>query len=57
MLTKQKVVLEFLWRLDETAAYGDEDQRYWYMDPDAWEDMGKPAKITVTVEAGDRLNG
>lgn len=56
MLTKQRLVLEFLWRIDEKVAYGDEEQRYWYIDPGAWEDMGKPEKITLTIEPGDRLN-
>jgi hypothetical protein len=56
VLTKQKVVLEFLWRLDERVVYGDEEHRYWYMTPDVWEDMGKPEKITVTITPGDEPN-
>ena len=46
--------------LRRTAAqvYGDEEG-HWvlWLDPDVYEDMLQPERITVTVELGDRLNG
>lgn len=57
MLTKRRLILDFLWRVDNQVAYGDEDGRNWMMGVLAWEDMGKPEKITVTIEPGDLLNG
>lgn len=38
-------------RLDE-----DGQRRVVELESDAWEDMGRPHTITVTIEPGDRLN-
>lgn len=60
MLTKQSLVLDFVWLVDDKATFSYDDggnMVFWAVDGQAWADMGQPRKITVTIEPGDRLNG
>ena len=59
MLTKQDILMAFMWVVDDWAkfTYGDDsDPSYFSMSKEAWEDMGQPKKITVTIQPGDLLN-
>lgn len=59
-LSRQRHLAEFLWQVDENVAfsYGDEDAlSFFVMKADAWQDMGKPAAITISVTPVDSLNG
>ena len=59
-LTSIKYLGAFLWRVDDHAvySYGDDDHPVYFTLPAvSWEDMGKPATITITVIPGDTLNG
>jgi hypothetical protein len=33
-----------------------ERRHQFFLDPNVWNDMGRPQQVTVTVEPGDRLN-
>ena len=60
MLTKQDILMTFMWVVDEWAkfTYGDDSNpSYFSMSKEAWEDMGQPRMITVTITPGDSLNG
>lgn len=59
MLTQQRIVMTFMWVVDEHAkfTYGDDsDPSFFSMSREAWQDMGQPRVITVTIEPGDTLN-
>ena len=59
MLTQQRIVMTFMWVVDEHAkfTYGDDsDPSFFSMSREAWQDMGQPREITVTIEPGDTLN-
>ena len=59
-LTKSQSVMTFMWLVDDKAkfTYGDDsDPSFFSMSSEAWEDMGQPRVITVTIEPGDLLNG
>lgn len=60
-LTKTVTVLDFIGVDAEGmpiyCALGDETRSHAVaVDPDVWEDMGRPDAITVTIEPGDLLN-
>ena len=58
-LVRSQVVMTFMWVVDDHAkfTYGDDsDPSYFSMGKEAWEDMGQPKKITVTIQPGDLLN-
>ncbi len=58
-LTKSTTIMVFMWLVDDKAkfTYGDDSNpSYFSMSAEAWEDMGQPRTITVTVEPGDLLN-
>lgn len=51
--------MTFMWLVDDHAkfTYGDDsDPSFFSMGKEAWEDMGQPREITVTIEPGDMLN-
>lgn len=59
-LTSTRTVMTFMWLVDDKAkfTYGDDSQpSFFSMSGEAWEDMGQPREITVTIEPGDKLNG
>lgn len=52
--------MTFMWLVDDKAkfTYGpDADPSFFSMSEEAWQDMGQPRTITVTIEPGDSLNG
>lgn len=58
-LTNQRLLATFMWLTDDRAIYwyGDEDAPFYFpMDKEAWEDMGKPAEVTLDITPGDLLN-
>jgi hypothetical protein len=58
-LTKSRIVMTFMWLVDDKAkfTYGDDsDPSFFSMGAEAWNDMGQPKTITVTIEPGDSLN-
>lgn len=60
MLTNQKFLMTFMWLVDDKAKYtygDDSNPSFFSMSQEAWEDMGSPRQITVTIEPGDTLNG
>lgn len=59
MLLTSTMTGSFLWQVDDNAvfAYGDEHTpTFFTIKAGAWEDMGKPDKITILVTPGDNLN-
>lgn len=59
-LQKSQHLMTFMWVVDEHAkfTYGDDsDPSFFSMSREAWQDMGQPRVITVTIEPGDKLNG
>ncbi len=60
MLTSQRTVFSFMWLVDKLATFTDGedegDPRFFFLTAEAWEDMGEPTTITVTVQPGDLLN-
>lgn len=60
MLTRTRIAMTFMWLIDDHAkfTYGDDsDPSFFSMGAEAWQDMGQPRVITVTIEPGDLLNG
>lgn len=60
MLTQSRILMSFMWLVDDKAkfTYGDDsDPSYFSMGEEAWNDMGQPREITVTIEPGNQLNG
>ncbi len=58
-LTKITTIGHFLWQVDANAvfSYGDDHTpTFFSIDATAWEDMGKPETITITITPGDELN-
>ena len=58
-LTKSRICMSFMWLVDDKAkfTYGDDsDPSFFSMSEEAWQDMGQPREITVTIEPGDILN-
>ena len=58
-LQKSQHLMTFMWLVDDKAkfTYGDDsDPSFFSMSGEAWEDMGQPRTITVTIEPGDILN-
>ena len=58
-LLNQRVLMTFMWLVDEMAkfTYGDDSNpSFFSMSGEAWQDMGQPKTITVTIEPGDLLN-
>lgn len=53
-LTKSETLMQ---RLAHTTAFYSDSGTSLLMDPDLLEEFGFPNEITVTVEAGDTLNG
>lgn len=59
-LTQSRILMTFMWLVDDKVkfTYGDDsDPSFFSMSGEAWEDMGQPRTITVTIEPGDLLNG
>ena len=59
MLTESRVLMTFMWLVDDKAkfTYGDDsDPSFFSMSGEAWTDMGSPRQITVTIQPGDLLN-
>lgn len=60
MLTKHKIILAALSLPSPWPTFtvdGDpSSMEVYYLDRGVWEEMGRPAAITVTVEPGDTLN-
>ena len=59
-LTRTRIAMTFMWLIDDYAkfTYGDDsDPSFFSMGAEAWNDMGQPRLITVTIEPGDLLNG
>lgn len=60
MLFSHRTLMTFMWLVDDKAkfTYGDDsDPSFFSMSEEAWQDMGQPKVITVTIEPGDLLNG
>ena len=60
MLTKSQILMNFMWVVDDHVkfTYGDDSNpSFFSMGAEAWNDMGQPRVITVTIEPGDALNG
>lgn len=59
-LTRSRIVAWFKWAAAGTALFEYEDAnelgRPFVLDEVAWQDMGKPERITITIEPGDLLN-
>lgn len=59
MLTKHQAVLDMVYATNESVcmrAQPFDDYPMVTFTRQAWEDMGEPQTVTVTVEPGDRLN-
>ncbi len=60
MLTKTVIIGSFLWAVDDNSVFsygGDDTPTFFTIPTGAWEDMGKPERITITITPGDGLNG
>lgn len=58
-LTQLRFTMTFMWLVDEHAkfTYGDDSNpSFFSMSQEAWEDMGSPREITVTIRPGNLLN-
>lgn len=58
-LTRQEHLASLLWQVDDRVVfeYGDElTSLFFYMDAEAWQDIGQPKSITITIQPGDHLN-
>ena len=59
-LTQSRIVMNFMWLVDDKAKFtydSDADPSFFSMSGEAWNDMGQPKSITVTITPGDSLNG
>lgn len=53
-MTSSKIVMKRAWASNIGHAFRDEDShRYIFLNLKDFETLGKPSKVTVTVEAGD----
>lgn len=51
--------MTFMWLVDDKAKFtydSDADPSFFSMSAEAWQDMGQPRVITVTIQPGDLLN-
>ena len=63
MLTKTRTIMERKMETKDVVIYHSEHDpeydpqpRSLYLDRERYDDMGKPAVVTVTIEPGDKLN-
>jgi hypothetical protein len=56
MMTRSEAVLIRKWTLGTLVTFEDGEGIDLRLSRATWDDMGRPDRVTVTVEPGDRLN-